>query len=87
MEADKTFGQWLREQRRARGLTLSEACKVAGFSRALLSGLENDRRRPWAEVVERIAETLMDTEAPFSERTAFVRRLVDKTVFDLNRGR
>lgn len=39
----KTFGGWLRAEREARGLTLTELAKAVGMAKSAVSRLENDK--------------------------------------------
>lgn len=54
----KTFGEWLREQRTARRLTREEFAKRVGCSVAMLRKIEDDERRPSAQIAELIANVL-----------------------------
>ncbi|MBE0669966.1 MAG: helix-turn-helix domain-containing protein [Anaerolineales bacterium] len=54
----KTFGEWLREQRTARRLTREEFSSRVGCSTAMLRKIEDDERRPSAQIAELIANCL-----------------------------
>jgi predicted ATPase/transcriptional regulator with XRE-family HTH domain len=54
----KTFGEWLREQRTARKLTREEFANRVGCSVAMLRKIEDDERRPSAQIAELIANVL-----------------------------
>ncbi len=54
----KTFGEWLREQRTARRLTREEFASRVGCSVAMLRKIEDDERRPSAQIAELIANVL-----------------------------
>lgn len=54
----KTFGEWLREQRTARKLTREEFARRVGCSVAMLRKIEDDERRPSAQIAELIANVL-----------------------------
>lgn len=58
----KTFGEWLREQRTARRLTREEFANRVGCSVAMLRKIEDDERRPSAQIAELIANCLEITE-------------------------
>jgi len=53
-----TFGEWLREQRMARGLTRKEFAKRVGCSVAMLRKVEDGERRPSAQIAELMANCL-----------------------------
>ena len=64
----KTFGEWLREQRTARRLTREEFAKRVGCSVAMLRKIEDDERRPSAQIAELIANCL-----EIAEREDFIK--------------
>lgn len=64
----KTFGEWLREQRTARKLTREEFANRVGCSVAMLRKIEDDERRPSAQIAELIANCL-----EIAEREDFVK--------------
>ena len=66
----ETFGEWLRGQRAARKLTREEFAERVGCSVAMLRKIENDERRPSAQIAELIANCL---DVPAEERSTFVR--------------
>lgn len=66
----ETFGEWLRGQRAARKLTREEFAKRVGCSVAMLRKVENDERRPSAQIAELMANCL---DVPPEERSTFVR--------------
>ncbi len=49
-----TFGSFIREARRSRGLTQAELADIVGIRQPNLSAYENDRKAPTAEVLNRI---------------------------------
>ncbi len=53
-----TFGQRLRHQRRARGLTLTELGERIGRAPSALSLIENGRREPKLSLIEQLATAL-----------------------------
>jgi predicted ATPase/transcriptional regulator with XRE-family HTH domain len=65
-----TFGEWLRGQRTARKLTREEFAKRIGCSAAMLRKIEDDERRPSAQLAELIAR---DLDIPADERESFIR--------------
>jgi predicted ATPase/transcriptional regulator with XRE-family HTH domain len=66
----ETFGEWLRGQRSARKLTREEFAKRVGCSVSALRKIEDDARRPSAQIAELMANCL---DIPLEERSTFVR--------------
>jgi len=52
------FGGWLRQRRRALGLTQDELARQVGCSTITLRKLEAEERRPSEQIVERLADAL-----------------------------
>jgi transcriptional regulator with XRE-family HTH domain len=65
-----TFGGWLREQRSERKLTREQFARRVGCSVAMLRKIEDDERRPSAQIDELIANAL---DIPTAERDTFIR--------------
>jgi predicted ATPase/transcriptional regulator with XRE-family HTH domain len=65
-----TFGEWLRAKRNERRLTREEFAKRIGCSVAMLRKIEDDERRPSAQIAELIAREL---DIPAGEKEAFVK--------------
>ncbi len=65
-----TFGEWLRGQRKARKLTREEFAKQIGCSAAMLRKIEDDERRPSAQIADLIASCL---GVPAEERNVFIK--------------
>ncbi|MBL8102879.1 MAG: tetratricopeptide repeat protein [Anaerolineales bacterium] len=65
-----TFGEWLREQRNSRKLTREEFANRVGCSVAMLRKIEDDERRPSAQIAELIANCL---DIPSDERETFIK--------------
>jgi len=65
-----TFGEWLREQRNSRKLTREEFANRVGCSVAMLRKIENDERKPSAQIAELIANCL---DIPSEERGTFIK--------------
>jgi predicted ATPase/DNA-binding XRE family transcriptional regulator len=65
-----SFGYWLKLKRKALDLTREELAKQVGYSAATIRKIEDEERRPSAQVVERLAEIFA---IPENERQAFVR--------------
>jgi predicted ATPase/transcriptional regulator with XRE-family HTH domain len=65
-----TFGEWLRGQRTAQKLTREEFAKRVGCSAAMLRKIEDDERRPSAQLAELIAR---DLDIPADERESFIK--------------
>ncbi len=66
----ETFGEWLRRQRTHRHLTREEFSNRVGCSVSTLRKIEDDERRPSAQIAELIANTL---DVPPSDRETFLR--------------
>ncbi len=65
-----TFGEWLRGQRNERKLTRQEFANRIGCSVAMLRKMEDDERRPSAQIAELIANSL---NIPLEERGTFIK--------------
>ena len=68
--AEGTFGDWLRQRRRALDLTREELAGKIGCSIVMLRKLESEERRPSKQMVQRLAEVL---NVAASDREAFQR--------------
>src|SRR5260221_8498148 len=66
----RSFGEWLRRQRRALDLTQEELARQVGCSAITLRKLEAEERRPSKQIAERLAEVL---HVPPDDRPAFLR--------------
>jgi predicted ATPase/DNA-binding XRE family transcriptional regulator len=58
VDIDHSFGQWLRQHRRALDLTQEELAARVGCSAITLRKLEAEERRPSKQIAERLAEVL-----------------------------
>jgi transcriptional regulator with XRE-family HTH domain len=58
MELRSTFGHWIKQRRKARGLTQAQLAQRVGCSVSLIIKLEADRRRPSNQIAERLADIL-----------------------------
>lgn len=67
MDQYASFGKWLREQRRARGLTQRALGDLAGLSAIYVRKIEAGERLPTRQVAEQLLETL---QVPTAERLA-----------------
>ena len=65
-----TFGEWLRGQRSQHKLTRQEFANRIGCSVAMLRKIEDDERRPSAQIAELIANSL---NIPSDERGTFIK--------------
>ncbi len=70
MSAERSFGDWLRQHRRALDLTQEELARQVGCSAITLRKLEAEERRPSKQIAERLAEVL---QVPPAERADFLR--------------
>jgi len=66
----RTFGDWLRQRRRALDLTQEELARQVGCSAITLRKLEAEERRPSKQIAERLAEVL---NVPPGGRADFLR--------------
>src|ERR1041385_8746177 len=65
-----SFGYWLKLQRKALDLTRAELAERIGYSAATIRKVEDEERRPSAQIVERLAEIF---NIPANERKSFLR--------------
>jgi predicted ATPase/transcriptional regulator with XRE-family HTH domain len=70
MESYDSFGEWLRQRRRALDLTQAELSQCAGYSVSALRKVETDERRPSRQGAELLAQCL---RIPPEQRSAFVK--------------
>src|SRR5579859_1559305 len=70
MVTKHSFGDWLRQRRRALDLTQEELARQVGCSGITLRKLEAEERRPSKQIAERLADVL---KVPPDERPAFLR--------------
>lgn len=68
--AEVSFGEWLRRQRKAAGLTQQQLALQISCSTSALKKIEAEERRPSEQIVGRLAEIF---NIPQNERTAFLR--------------
>jgi DNA-binding XRE family transcriptional regulator len=54
----KSFGEWLRNERKKRGLTVEVVAKDCEVSRSYITLIENGKRLPGKKVIPKIAEAL-----------------------------
>src|SRR5260221_958573 len=66
----RSFGEWLRRQRRALDLTQEELARQVGCSAITLRKLEAEERRPSKQIAERLADVL---QVPPDDRPSFLR--------------
>src|ERR1041384_1123966 len=66
----QSFGSWLRLKRKALDLTLEGLADRVGCSASTIRKLEEEERRPSAQIVERLAEVF---NVPQTERISFLR--------------
>jgi predicted ATPase/DNA-binding XRE family transcriptional regulator len=70
MNTARSFGEWLRQRRRALDLTQEELAQQVGCSAITLRKLEAEERRPSKQIAERLAEVLQVTP---DDRADFLR--------------
>jgi transcriptional regulator with XRE-family HTH domain len=69
MIAKTSFGQWLKQRRKALDITCEDLAQSIGCAAVTLYKIESDVRRPSKQIAELLAEFL---NIPADERTAFV---------------
>ena len=70
MLEQQSFGYWLRLKRKALDLTLEGLADRVGCSASTIRKLEEEERRPSAQIVDRLAEVF---NIPQTERASFLR--------------
>src|SRR5215217_1791822 len=65
-----SFGYWLRRKRKSLDLTREELAERVGYSAATIRKIEDEERRPSAQIAERLAEIF---NIPQNERGSFLR--------------
>ena len=65
-----SFGEWLKRQRNARGLTQKQLAHEIALAVVSLRKIEAEERRPSAQIVERLADIF---DIPSNERKTFLR--------------
>jgi predicted ATPase/transcriptional regulator with XRE-family HTH domain len=68
--AEVSFGEWLKRQRGAEGLTQEQLALQINCSTSALRKFESEERHPSAQIAQRLAEIF---NVPKNERTAFLR--------------
>jgi predicted ATPase/class 3 adenylate cyclase/DNA-binding XRE family transcriptional regulator len=68
--AEVSFGEWLRHQRKAAGLTQQQLALQISCSTSALKKIEAEARHPSVQIIERLAELFT---IPQNERKAFLR--------------
>ena len=68
--AQRSFGDWLRQRRRALDLSQEELARLVGCSAVTLRKLESEARRPSKQIADRLAEAL---QVAADDRAAFLR--------------
>ena len=68
--ATVSFGEWLRRQRKARGLTQDQLALQISCSTSALKKIEAEERRPSTQIVEQLADFF---DIPQVDRAAFLR--------------
>ena len=68
--AEVSFGEWLRRQRKAAGLTQEQLAQRISCSTSALRKLEAEERRPSAQIVQQLARIF---EIPSDEQARFLK--------------
>ncbi len=58
MKLDGSFGNWLRQRRKALDMTQAELAEQVGCATVTIRKIEADERRPSKQISERMAEVL-----------------------------
>src|SRR5258706_1488448 len=58
MEAKSTFGQWVKQRRKALGLTQAELGRLVSCSRVMIIKIEGNQRRPSIQIARLLARYL-----------------------------
>src|SRR5512143_4089687 len=66
MESMTTFGTWVKQRRRALGLSQAELAQRVACSRETIKKIEGDLRRPSLQIVELLARQFKITAADYS---------------------
>ena len=77
MTAQTSFGQWLKQRRKALVLTREDLAGRIGCAAVTLYKIESDERRPSKQIAELLAEYL---NIPPNERAAFIQFARAETV-------
>jgi transcriptional regulator with XRE-family HTH domain len=80
MYYDVSFGQWLKQQRKARDLTQSKLARLVGCAVVTLRKIEANALRPSRQVAERLADQLTRTPAERAACIAHARGLDQPTL-------
>jgi predicted ATPase/class 3 adenylate cyclase len=70
METARSFGSWIRRQRKALDLTQQVLADRVGCSLAAIKKIESDERRPSQQIAERLADIL---DVPADQRETFLK--------------
>ncbi|MHB8625979.1 MAG: helix-turn-helix domain-containing protein [Aggregatilineales bacterium] len=73
MKAKDSFGNWLRQRRKALDLTQFDLADQVGCSVVTIRKIEGDERRPSKQITERLADVLAISEGERSEFVTFAR--------------
>jgi transcriptional regulator with XRE-family HTH domain len=73
MDADVTFGEWLRQRRRTLDLTQKELANQVGCSAITIRKFEADERRPSKQLATLLAERLDVAPAEYNDFISFAR--------------
>jgi transcriptional regulator with XRE-family HTH domain len=74
MNGNSSFGQWLRQRRKALDLTQADLADQVGCSLATIQKIEMDERRPSKQIAEHMADVLAISRDDRATFLAFARR-------------
>lgn len=70
VQLERSFGEWIRQRRRALDLTQAELADLVGYAAITIRRVEAGSRRPSKDLIDRLAQRL---DVPEQERAAFGR--------------
>src|SRR5215510_5899407 len=78
MKFKGSFGDWLKQRRKALDLTQQELADQVGCAEVTIRKIEGDVTRPSKQIAERMADVLAIASEERSAFVSFARRMADK---------
>src|SRR5215813_7931187 len=78
MKFKGSFGDWLKQRRKALDLTQQELAEQVGCAEVTIRKIEGDATRPSKQIAERMADVLAIAAEERAAFVSFARRLADK---------
>src|SRR5260221_9420329 len=78
MKFKGSFGDWLKERRKALDLTQRDLADQVGCAEVTIRRIEGDASRPSRQIAERLADVLAIVPDEWTAFVSFARRLDDK---------